>query len=267
MKALAAAGATLALPVIAGRGRPLIMRAWSFGEPLATVQWGIREPLAAALEVAPDIVLTPLLTFDRAGHRVGYGAGYYDMTIAALRARKPVVAVGLAYAAQEVAAVPAYGPRRTARSRANRARNHRVPGSLTECGFCSSATSSGAADAQSCWNGCPVWSRDWRLDFVVINGENAAGGFGITEAIYRDLIDAGADVITLGNHAWDQREALGFHRARAAPDPSDQLILPARPARGAALIETRKRRARAGHQRHGPHLHGPARRSVRGGRA
>lgn len=106
MKALAAAGATLALPVIAGRGRPLIMRAWSFGEPLATVQWGIREPLAAALEVAPDIVLTPLLTFDRAGNRVGYGAGYYDMTIAALRARKPVVAVGLAYAAQEVAAVP-----------------------------------------------------------------------------------------------------------------------------------------------------------------
>ena len=49
-----------------------------------------------------------------------------------------------------------------------------------------------------------------RLDFVAVNGENAAGGFGITEEIARDLIDAGADVITLGNHAWDQREALVF---------------------------------------------------------
>src|SRR6516162_8838788 len=50
--------------------------------------------------------------------------------------------------------------------------------------------------------------RDWSLDLVVVNGENAAGGFGITEAIYHELIDLGADAITLGNHAWDQREAL-----------------------------------------------------------
>ena len=49
---------------------------------------------------------------------------------------------------------------------------------------------------------------EWKLDLVVINGENAAGGFGITEVIYNELIDAGADAITLGNHAWDQREAL-----------------------------------------------------------
>jgi 5-formyltetrahydrofolate cyclo-ligase len=52
-------------------------------------------------------MLVPLLAFDRAGHRIGYGAGYYDMTIHALRARKPIVAIGIAFAAQEVAAVPA----------------------------------------------------------------------------------------------------------------------------------------------------------------
>ena len=52
--------------------------------------------------------------------------------------------------------------------------------------------------------------RDWKLDLVVANGENAAGGFGITETIYRELIDAGVDAITLGNHAWDQKEALVF---------------------------------------------------------
>jgi calcineurin-like phosphoesterase len=56
----------------------------------------------------------------------------------------------------------------------------------------------------------PRLVADWKLDFVVVNGENAAGGFGITEPIYQDLIDAGADAVTLGNHAWDQREALVF---------------------------------------------------------
>src|SRR5213080_2367946 len=52
--------------------------------------------------------------------------------------------------------------------------------------------------------------RDWSLDLVIVNGENSAGGFGITEALYQELLDAGADAITLGNHAWDQREALVF---------------------------------------------------------
>ena len=77
-----------------------------------------------------------------------------------------------------------------------------------------------------------------RFDFIVINGENAAGGFGITEAIYQEFIDAGADAVTLGNHSWDQREALVF--IERAP----RLIRPANypkgtPGRGSALIDTR----------------------------
>jgi 5-formyltetrahydrofolate cyclo-ligase len=107
MRRLADRGARLALPVVVGRGRPLVLRAWAFGEPLGKGQWGIREPRPDAPEVDPDIVLTPLAAFDRTGHRIGYGAGYYDLTLAGLRARKPIVAVGLAYAAQEIAAVPA----------------------------------------------------------------------------------------------------------------------------------------------------------------
>ena len=106
MRKLADAGAKLALPVVAGRGKPLIMRAFALGEPLASGVWGIREPTPDAAEVAPDILLVPLLAFDRRGHRIGYGAGYFDMTIAALRARKTVVAVGIAFAAQEIATVP-----------------------------------------------------------------------------------------------------------------------------------------------------------------
>jgi len=106
MRKLADAGAELALPAIDGRGKPLIMRTFAFGDELASGQWGIREPKPEAAEVAPDVLLVPLLAFDRLGHRIGYGAGYYDMTIGKLRAMKPVVAVGIAFAAQEIGEVP-----------------------------------------------------------------------------------------------------------------------------------------------------------------
>jgi 5-formyltetrahydrofolate cyclo-ligase len=106
LRRLGDGGAGLALPVVAGKGKPLIMRAWAFGEPLDSGVWGIREPKPEAPEVAPDILLVPLLAFDRSGNRVGYGAGYYDMTIAKLRALKSVTAVGIAFAAQEIASVP-----------------------------------------------------------------------------------------------------------------------------------------------------------------
>ena len=106
MRKLADAGARLALPAVAGRGKPLIMRSWQWGEPLVPGVWGIREPGPAAATVEPDIVLVPLLAFDRRGHRIGYGAGYYDLTIAQLRASKQIAAIGIAFAAQEVETVP-----------------------------------------------------------------------------------------------------------------------------------------------------------------
>jgi len=106
MRKLADAGARLALPAVAGRGKPLIMRSWQWSEPLVPGVWGIREPGPAAATVEPDIVLVPLLAFDRSGHRVGYGAGYYDLTITQLRVSKQIAAVGIAFAAQEVETVP-----------------------------------------------------------------------------------------------------------------------------------------------------------------
>jgi 5-formyltetrahydrofolate cyclo-ligase len=107
LRKLADAGAQLAMPCIAGRSKPLIMRAWQFGAPLKSGQWGIREPMPDAAEVAPDILIVPLACFDRAGHRIGYGAGYYDMTINALRAKKKVIAIGIGFAVQEIPRVPA----------------------------------------------------------------------------------------------------------------------------------------------------------------
>src|SRR6516162_6530417 len=80
--------------------------------------------------------------------------------------------------------------------------------------------------------------QDWKLDFVAINGENAAGGFGITEAIYQEFVDAGVDVVTGGNHSWDQKEALVF--IERAPKLLRPVNYPAgTPGRGAALIDAK----------------------------
>jgi 5-formyltetrahydrofolate cyclo-ligase len=107
LKRLAAEGARLALPVVAGRGNALIMRLWEFGAPLEPGAWDIRQPKSDAPEADPDILLVPLAAFDRAGHRIGYGAGYYDLTINRLREIKPITAIGIAFAAQEIPRVPA----------------------------------------------------------------------------------------------------------------------------------------------------------------
>src|ERR1700692_1268216 len=84
----------------------------------------------------------------------------------------------------------------------------------------------------------PQLLRDWKLDFVAVNGENAAGGFGITETIYQEFVDAGVDVITGGNHSWDQKEALVF--IERAPKLLRPINFPSgTPGRGAALIEAK----------------------------
>ncbi len=68
----------------------------------------------------------------------------------------------------------------------------------------------GKSGRTAVWERLPGLRSDFNLDFVVVNGENAAGGFGITKSIFEQTIDAGADVVTTGNHVWDQREALEF---------------------------------------------------------
>jgi 5-formyltetrahydrofolate cyclo-ligase len=107
MRKLAAQGAQLALPVIIARDAPLIFRIWSPGAELVRGPLGILEPSPEAARVIPDVLLVPLAAFDRSGHRIGYGAGHYDRTFAQLRASKAVTAAGVAFAVQEIEAVPA----------------------------------------------------------------------------------------------------------------------------------------------------------------
>jgi len=107
MRQLATQGAQLALPVIVARGGPLQFRAWSSNGKLQRGPLGILEPSLEATEVIPDILLVPLAAFDRSGHRIGYGAGHYDRTLGQLRALRNIIAIGVAFAAQEIPGVAA----------------------------------------------------------------------------------------------------------------------------------------------------------------
>jgi 5-formyltetrahydrofolate cyclo-ligase len=107
LEALAAQGRATALPVMAARDAPLVFRRWRPGEPLHDVSFGLKEPAADAPMIVPNLVFVPLVAFDRHGYRLGYGAGFYDRTLAKLRAKGVATAVGLAYALQELPEIPA----------------------------------------------------------------------------------------------------------------------------------------------------------------
>src|ERR1700681_3052437 len=107
MRKLAAPGVQLALPAIIAGDQPLKFRAWSPNDRLRRGRLGILEPPPDAAEIIPDILLVPLAAFDRLGHRIGYGAEHYDRTLAQLRELKAITAIGVAFAAQQVEAVPA----------------------------------------------------------------------------------------------------------------------------------------------------------------
>jgi 5-formyltetrahydrofolate cyclo-ligase len=101
--ALIARGERVCLPVVRGRGVPLLFRAWAPGEALETRGFGLSEPPEFAPEVVPGRLVVPLAAFDRRGHRIGYGAGHYDRTLASLGRTR---AIGFAFSVQEVARVP-----------------------------------------------------------------------------------------------------------------------------------------------------------------
>lgn len=104
---LAAEGWQTAMPVVMGPGLPLKFRLWAPGDPTVPGAWSIPVPLESAPEVDPEVLLVPMLAFDKNGYRLGYGGGYYDRSLARLRAIRPVVAIGIAYTSQEVSQVPA----------------------------------------------------------------------------------------------------------------------------------------------------------------
>ncbi len=106
LAALAEAGFATALPITGARGGALTFRRWRPGDATTPGPMNIPEPTASAPLVEPDLLFAPLSAFDRRGHRIGFGAGHYDRTLAALRANGPIHAVGVGFATCEVAEVP-----------------------------------------------------------------------------------------------------------------------------------------------------------------
>jgi 5-formyltetrahydrofolate cyclo-ligase len=104
--ALAARGHKIALPCVVDDGAPLEFRIWRDGDLLVVNSWGISEPGSMAQTIVPEALLVPLLAFDASGHRLGYGGGHYDRTLEALRARGRILAIGIAYAGQEIPHLP-----------------------------------------------------------------------------------------------------------------------------------------------------------------
>lgn len=105
MMALFGLGYRVAVPVIEGSGQPLGFREWRPRVRTVPGAFGVAVPAEGAT-LEPDLLLVPMLAFDRRGHRLGYGGGFYDRTIAGLRARRQVTALGVAFAAQEMPEVP-----------------------------------------------------------------------------------------------------------------------------------------------------------------
>jgi 5-formyltetrahydrofolate cyclo-ligase len=101
---LAARGHALALPVVVKKNSPLVFRRWREGDALVVHGFGMHEPASDAPVTRPDVLLVPLLAFDARGHRLGYGGGFYDRTLASFETK---LAIGVAYAGQEVDALPA----------------------------------------------------------------------------------------------------------------------------------------------------------------
>ncbi|MGH6934229.1 MAG: 5-formyltetrahydrofolate cyclo-ligase [Dongiaceae bacterium] len=99
-------GHDIGLPVVLGRGQPLLFRRWRPGMNLVQGSFKVMTPPPESPELVPNVVLAPILAFDRAGYRLGYGGGFYDRTLARLRANGEVLAIGTAFAMQEVPEVP-----------------------------------------------------------------------------------------------------------------------------------------------------------------
>ena len=100
------AGHPLGLPVVVARGQPLIFRRWRPGDPLEPRGFALMEPSTSAPPIVPRVLLVPFLAVDAEGYRIGYGAGYYDMTLARLRQTGPILAIGVGYEAQRVERLP-----------------------------------------------------------------------------------------------------------------------------------------------------------------
>ena len=235
LSALQASGCEICYPRVHMKGQPLWFHVPVANEPWVPGAFGIPEPRADWPRAFPSVFLVPLLAFDARGYRLGYGGGYYDRTLAQFRHERGVMAVGIAFGGQEVPSVPhdssdektRYGSNGGWRQAFSRTMRILFIGDIV-----------GRPGREVVTTQVPVLRENLQIDFVVANGENAAGGFGLTRAIANEFFACGVDCITTGNHWADQKEILSFI------GDEDRILRPRNlpagtPGKGANLYQTR----------------------------
>ena len=202
-------GLGTALPVTGARGEPLVFRRWRPGEPTVPGQMRIPEPLPEAPALDPDLLFVPLAAFDRRGHRIGYGAGHYDCTLARLKAQKPIVAVGVAYGVSRGRGGARRTARPAARLRPDRFRTHRSEGRLMRLLFVGDVV--GRARPRGGRSSiCRTCARAGGSTSSSSTARTPPAASASPRRSSSEFLEAGADAVTLGNHAFDQSEALTF---------------------------------------------------------
>ena len=247
MLRLIESGHKVCLPAVEGEDRPLRLRLWEDGAPLFPSGFGTLAPSELAPEVAPQLVLMPLLGFDAHGTRLGYGGGYYDRTLAP--SFRPAAPNRTGVFRPGAAVHPAGAARRAARCRRHRSRPapFRAADAMRVL-FLGDVVGRAGRDGVAAM--LPGLIDRCRFDLVVVNGENASHGRGLTEPHFRGLREAGADAVTLGDHAFDQRDTLTYiEREPTLLRPLN--FAPGTPGRGGDAGGRSERASRAGDQRPG----------------
>ena len=175
---------------------------WSTNDPMKINKYGIPEPISNLIKY-PDILLVPIVAFDKDLNRIGYGGGFYDRYIKKIKKIKKVITIGLAYSFQKVKKISV--------NKYDVKLDYIVTERKINMRILFLGDVVGISGCSKIMNNLLNQIKKNRIDFVIVNGENAAeSGVGLTKEICEDFFNCGVDVITTGNHVWDQKDIMNY---------------------------------------------------------
>jgi metallophosphoesterase (TIGR00282 family) len=204
---------------------------WSRNDPLKINKFGIPEPISSKI-FYPDILLVPLVAYDSSLNRLGYGGGYYDRYIEKIEKIKKVTKIGLAFSFQKISSIPI--------NQYDKKLDFIVTEKeILQMKILFLGDVVGISGCSKLMNNLMNEIKSKNIDFVIVNGENAASqGVGLTKEICHDFFNCGVNVITTGNHVWDQKEIMEYIDKEERLLRPKNLFEPA-PGRGFNIYNTK----------------------------
>ena len=204
---------------------------WSQNDPLIINKYGIPEPVSSKI-VYPDVLLVPLVAFDKKLNRLGYGGGFYDRYLKRIKNIKKTIIIGLAYSFQKVKKIPI--------NKNDIKLDFIVTEKKVKMRILFLGDIVGVSGCSKIQNNLLNQIKEKKIDFVIVNAENAAEtGVGLTKEICEDFFNCGVNVITTGNHVWDQKEIMNFIDKENRLLRPKNLFEPA-PGKGFEIYTTKK---------------------------